>query len=81
MSVADIGAGEGYYTVRLAPLVGPRGRVLAEDIVPATRDRLAQRVQREGLDNVAVKLGQAGQSAAARRARSTAFSWSTCIMR
>jgi ubiquinone/menaquinone biosynthesis C-methylase UbiE len=58
MSVADVGAGEGYYTVRLSPLVGPRGRVLAEDIVPQTRDRLAQRVQRENLDNVAVRLGQ-----------------------
>ena len=58
MSVADIGAGEGYYTVRLSPLVGRRGRVLAEDIVPETRDGLAQRVQREGLDNVAVKLGK-----------------------
>jgi ubiquinone/menaquinone biosynthesis C-methylase UbiE len=57
MSVADIGAGEGYYTVRLSPIVGLRGRVLAEDIVPETRDRLAQRVQRENLDNVAVKLG------------------------
>jgi SAM-dependent methyltransferase len=57
MWVADIGAGEGYYTVRLAPLVGPHGRVLAEDIIPATRDRLAQRVQREQLDNVAVSLG------------------------
>ena len=59
MSVADVGAGEGYYTVRLAPLVGPRGRVLAQDIVPETRDRLAQRVERENLDNVAVRLGQA----------------------
>lgn len=58
MSVADVGAGEGYYTVRLAPLVGPRGRVLAEDIIPETRDRLAQRVERENLDNVAVRLGQ-----------------------
>lgn len=58
MSVADVGAGEGYYTVRLAPLVGPRGRVLAQDIVPETRDRLAQRVERENLDNVAVRLGQ-----------------------
>lgn len=56
-SVADIGAGEGYYTVRLARAVGSRGRVLAEDIVPETRDRLALRVQREGLDNVAVRLG------------------------
>jgi ubiquinone/menaquinone biosynthesis C-methylase UbiE len=58
MSVADIGAGEGYYTVRLAPLVGKRGRVLAQDIVPETRDALAQRVQRENLENVFVKLGE-----------------------
>ena len=57
MSVADVGAGEGYYTVRLSPIVGRRGRVLAQDIVRETRDRLAQRVQRERLDNVAVRLG------------------------
>jgi ubiquinone/menaquinone biosynthesis C-methylase UbiE len=57
MYVADIGAGEGYYTVRLSPLVGRKGRVLAQDIVPETRDALARRVQREHLDNVAVKLG------------------------
>ena len=58
MWVADVGAGEGYYTVRLAPLVGRKGRVLAEDIVPATRDALADRVTREDLHNVAVKLGK-----------------------
>jgi len=57
MWVADVGAGEGYYTVRLSPVVGPRGRVLAEDIVPATYQRLLQRVQRDNLDNVAVRLG------------------------
>ena len=57
MSVADIGAGEGYYTVRLSRAVGPRGRVLAEDIIPSVRDRLALRVNRENLDNVAVRLG------------------------
>lgn len=57
MWVADIGAGEGYYTVRLARAVGANGRVLAEDIVADTRDRLAQRVNRENLDNVAVRLG------------------------
>ena len=57
MSVADVGAGEGYYTVRLARAVGPKGRVLAEDIVPRVRDSLSERVQRENLDNVAVKLG------------------------
>lgn len=59
MWVADVGAGEGYYSVRLSPVVGPDGRVLAEDIVPEVRDRLAQRVQRENLDNVAVLLGEA----------------------
>ena len=57
MSVADVGAGEGYYTVRLARVVGPKGRVLAEDIVSDIRDALSDRVQRERLDNVAVKLG------------------------
>lgn len=58
MWVADIGAGEGYYTVRLAPIVGPKGRVLAQDIVPETRDKLAIRVERDKLDNVAVRLGK-----------------------
>ncbi len=57
MTVADIGAGEGYYTIRLAERVGPGGRVLAEEIVPSVRDRLAERVARERLDNVGVKLG------------------------
>lgn len=57
MTVADIGAGEGYYTVRLAARVGPHGRVLGEDIVPAVRDALADRVARERLDNVSVRLG------------------------
>jgi protein-L-isoaspartate O-methyltransferase len=59
MSVADVGAGEGYYTVRLGRVVGPHGRVLAEDIIPQVRDSLSDRVQRERLDNVAVKLGTA----------------------
>jgi ubiquinone/menaquinone biosynthesis C-methylase UbiE len=57
MWVADVGAGQGYYTVRLARVVAARGRVLAEDIVPQVIDQLTDRVQRERLDNVAVKLG------------------------
>jgi ubiquinone/menaquinone biosynthesis C-methylase UbiE len=57
MFVADIGAGEGYYTVRLSPLVGPKGRVLAQDIVPETISALGQRINRERLDNVAIRLG------------------------
>src|SRR3954465_12901600 len=59
MSVADVGAGEGYYTVRLAHVVGAKGRGLAEDIIPNVRDELSDRIQRERLDNVAVKLGTA----------------------
>ncbi len=57
MTVADIGAGEGYYTIRLSERVGPKGRVLAQDIMPAVRDKLAERVNRERLDNVSVRLG------------------------
>lgn len=57
MTVADIGAGEGYYTIRLAERVGAKGRVLAEDIIPEVRNRLAERVYRERLDNVSVRLG------------------------
>lgn len=58
-TVADIGAGAGYYTVRLAERVGPKGRVLAQDIDPAAMQRLGQRVERERLDNVSIKTGAA----------------------
>ncbi|MCE3519741.1 class I SAM-dependent methyltransferase, partial [Escherichia coli] len=58
MTVADIGAGEGYYTIRLAQRVGKTGRVLAEDIVASVRDALADRVAREDLENVSVRLGE-----------------------
>ncbi|MEP7221951.1 MAG: class I SAM-dependent methyltransferase [Novosphingobium sp.] len=56
-TVADIGAGEGYYTVRLAERVGKTGRVLAQDIDRGALERLGQRVERERLDNVAIKSG------------------------
>jgi ubiquinone/menaquinone biosynthesis C-methylase UbiE len=49
LAVADIGAGSGYYTVRLARRVGPGGHVYAEDIVPVFLARLARRVASEGL--------------------------------
>lgn len=59
MTVADIGAGEGYYTVRLAERVGAKGRVLAQDVDPDAIRGLGQRVERERLDNVSIKLGAA----------------------
>jgi ubiquinone/menaquinone biosynthesis C-methylase UbiE len=57
MSVADLGAGEGYYTVRLSPRVGKKGRVLAEDIDPDSLSDLGDRVARENLDNVSIQHG------------------------
>ncbi|NMW31523.1 methyltransferase domain-containing protein [Altererythrobacter sp. RZ02] len=57
MTVADIGAGEGYYTVRLAERVGAEGRVLAQDIDGDALERLGNRVEKERFDNVSIKLG------------------------
>lgn len=57
MTVADIGAGEGYYTVRLADRVGAEGRVLAQDVDRRALRLLGLRVERERLDNVSIKLG------------------------
>lgn len=56
-TVADLGAGEGYYTVRLAERVGAKGRVLAVDIDKGAIERLARRVEKERLDRVSVRLG------------------------
>ena len=58
MSVADLGAGAGYYTVRVAKRVESTGRVLAEDVAPATLWKLQERVSREHLDNVTPVLGE-----------------------
>ncbi|MDZ7587869.1 MAG: methyltransferase domain-containing protein [Parasphingorhabdus sp.] len=57
MTIADIGAGEGYYTVRLADKVGEKGRVLAQDIDAGAIERLGERIARERLDNVSIKTG------------------------
>src|SRR5262245_44609532 len=47
-SVADIGAGEGFATVRLSPIVGRTGKVFAEDVADTPLDRLRTRVQEAG---------------------------------
>ena len=57
MRVADIGAGEGYYTVRLAAQVGAKGHVLAQDIDEGALSRLGARVARERLANVSIVKG------------------------
>jgi ubiquinone/menaquinone biosynthesis C-methylase UbiE len=55
--VADIGAGTGYFSVRLAERV-PEGRVFAVDIQPEMLDILRQRLAREDIDNVEPVLGR-----------------------
>ena len=52
MAVADIGTGGGYYVMRLAPVVGPAGRVFAQDISLTALDRVRQRTSAAGLTNV-----------------------------
>ncbi len=57
--VADVGAGSGYYTVRLAKVVGPTGRVVATDLQPAMLDIVRDKVAREKLTNVTLVQGRA----------------------
>ena len=57
MVVADIGAGSGYYTSRMAKKVAPSGRVLATDIQPGMIEILQRRINAEGLANVTTILG------------------------
>jgi precorrin-6B methylase 2 len=57
--VADVGAGSGYYTVRLARVVGPSGRVVATDLQPGMLDLIRQKVSVERLANVTLVQGRA----------------------
>lgn len=57
MAVADIGAGAGYHTLRLSPVVGPEGRVYAQDVTEAYLAELRQAVTRRGLSNVELVVG------------------------
>ncbi len=55
--VADLGAGGGWFTIRLARRVGPNGVVYAEDVQQPMVDAIARRVSREGFRNVRTILG------------------------
>jgi SAM-dependent methyltransferase len=56
-SVADIGAGSGYITVRLAARVGPNGRVFANDVQPQMLNILARRLNNANITNVTLVEG------------------------
>jgi len=57
MRVADIGAGDGYYTVRLAQRLGHGAPIYAEDVSQPYLDRLAARLTREGVARVTLVHG------------------------
>ena len=57
--VADIGAGAGWFTIRLARRIGPNGLVYAEDVQPQMLEATRRRVGREGLKNVETIRGTA----------------------
>jgi predicted methyltransferase len=56
-TVADIGAGAGWFTIQLARRVGPNGVVYAEDVQRQMLEAIRRRVSREGLQNVHTVLG------------------------
>jgi predicted methyltransferase len=57
MIVADIGAGDGYFTTRLSRALGPTGKVFATDVMPEYLARLQARIEKERLGNVTTLLG------------------------
>lgn len=59
MDVADVGAGTGYYSRRMAPLVGPKGKVYAIDVQPPMVRLLEQASRRPGFGNIVPVLGAA----------------------
>jgi len=57
MTVADVGAGTGYMSLRIAKRVGPSGKVYANDIQPEMLDKLDENARRANLDNIETVLG------------------------
>lgn len=51
MTVADIGCGPGFFTIPMARLVGPAGKVLAVDLQPAMLDKVRAKARKEGMDD------------------------------
>ena len=58
-TIADLGAGSGYYSFRIAPLVGEQGKVLAIDVEPRMLRIVAERARRAGIENVETVLSTA----------------------
>ncbi|HYL76746.1 MAG TPA: methyltransferase domain-containing protein [Bryobacteraceae bacterium] len=57
MTVADVGAGTGYMTFRMAQRIGPTGKAYAEDLQPQMLEKLRAKAQREKVTNIETVLG------------------------
>ena len=57
MTVAEIGAGTGFFSRRLAKAVGPTGKVYAVDIQPEMLELLKKYAAQEGITNIVPVLG------------------------
>lgn len=57
MTICDMGCGNGFYSVKLAKMVGPEGKILAVDIQPEMLELLKQRAAQEKLENIEPTLG------------------------
>lgn len=57
MTVCDMGCGNGFYSLQLAKMVGPKGRVLAVDVQPQMLYLLRARAEKEGIENITPILG------------------------
>jgi ubiquinone/menaquinone biosynthesis C-methylase UbiE len=56
--VCDLGAGDGYHTLQMAPRVGPKGKVIAVDIQPEMLQELSRKLAEKKYDNVETILGE-----------------------
>ena len=58
MVVCDLGAGDGYHTLQMAPRVGPTGKVIAVDIQPEMLQALSRKLAEKKFENVDTILGE-----------------------
>ncbi len=57
MIVADVGAGDGDFSIKLAQIVGPKGHVYANEIKNRLIERIDEKKEKQGIDNLTTILG------------------------